>query len=54
MSLGTNGHRSTIILPPKCMSGCPQSTEKVLGVGILAFYQKRSEKAVPFRVQEEF
>ena len=34
--------------------GCPQSTEKVLGVRILAFYQKKSEKAMPFRVKEEF
>ena len=36
------------------IAGCPQSTEKVLGVGILAFSQIRSEKGIPFGVKEEF
>ena len=35
-------------------AGCPHSTEKVLGVGILAFSPKKSEKGIPFRVKEEF
>ena len=36
------------------IAGCPQSTEKVLGVGILAFSQIRSEKGIPFGLKEEF
>ena len=35
-------------------AGCPQSTEKVLGVVILAFSQIQSEKGIPFRKNEEF
>ena len=36
------------------LSGCPQSTEKVLGVGILAFTLIMSEKGISFGIKEEF